>query len=867
MADKPDLKSRATGALSEMRSNRKPGANASNFERIRARSASETIANRDVFESQQLERSQIERPKSGTPMQVIAAIGGILVAVAVWFMYSLFQMMASQFENRNGGTSKTMGDTLWSFGFFKLLLTLGAGAAVWGVASAVAKRQLAVQNAMNDTADINQHDNDQQVMLPEEMMQLFDFVPDVGGHSSVSVSSMIAHAFITNDGVKKVDVAQRATEDTFDEDGSLLYYKGEILLDDDGEPITKSEPFIDLEFAEALYDASGVPKNSKKSNVRKYFNPKKIPYNPGGENRDKLGDKKNDPHGYDTVADLINKDWDFPIYETQRPGGVYIVDTAPVNTMVLAITRAGKGQTVIEPTIDMWTREKNPNNMIVNDPKGELLVKNYVRGTMRGFQIIQFNLINPMKTDIYNPLGMAADAAREGDSFKCAQYVEDIAEVFFPVEGGEDPVWATSANNAFKRSAYGLIDYFMERERQIRLKAAESNMDPKVLDTRLDALWGQVTLYNCYQLFVQMSARKLKNPLLALDEKVEKEGLDPQSLEYEDLKAEAQKKEFLWNGAEEASQLDLYFAASAALPINGLRTLVGNTHNSLQAMSGSDKMLASVYGIAITAMSFFTDPTISTLTSGRPSQNTDLGGLSFPRRMGVRMDPNYMSRDSLMGKQAVWTAYEDDMFTKPLGKDFDHEDTISREGWARYYFKGKFESDVAYVKLEIKNPQTHMLIRTFYFYFKKDYQVSLDGRYFVTDPITEEKIVKNGIIDELLPVLNEAGEVVKYERGHTKFKRMQLTNITSNQPGKEMGESNAFISTMVRYSEKPKMVFLVTPPHLMKYAKLILILIRQLVNLNFDRSYMTKANQKPLYKTRFMLDELGKSEMRHPAYL
>lgn len=59
-------------------------------------------------------------------------------------------------------------------------------------------------------------------------------------------------------------------------------------------------------------------------------------------------------------------------------------------------------QTVIEPTIDMWTRELRPNNMVINDPKGELLVKNYVRGTVRGFQIVQFNLINVMKTDIYN---------------------------------------------------------------------------------------------------------------------------------------------------------------------------------------------------------------------------------------------------------------------------------------------------------------------------------------------------------------------------------------------------------------------------------------------------------------------------------
>lgn len=68
----------------------------------------------------------------------------------------------------------------------------------------------------------------------------------------------------------------------------------------------------------------------------------------------------------------------------------------------LAITRAGKGQTYIEPTLDMWTREDIPSNMVINDPKGELLVKFYVKGTVRGYQIVQFNLINVACTDVYN---------------------------------------------------------------------------------------------------------------------------------------------------------------------------------------------------------------------------------------------------------------------------------------------------------------------------------------------------------------------------------------------------------------------------------------------------------------------------------
>ena len=38
-------------------------------------------------------------------------------------------------------------------------------------------------------------------------------------------------------------------------------------------------------------------------------------------------------------------------------------------------------------------------------------------------------------------LSLAAQSAREGDFNKCAQYVENIADVFFPLDGGDDPVW------------------------------------------------------------------------------------------------------------------------------------------------------------------------------------------------------------------------------------------------------------------------------------------------------------------------------------------------------------------------------------------------------------------------------------------
>ncbi|MFE4334035.1 type IV secretory system conjugative DNA transfer family protein [Streptomyces sp. NPDC056831] len=753
-------------------------------------------------------------------------------------------------ETAASKSTTSVGEQLADVSGFKLFVTLGSGLLVMLVIGTWFSRKVAAANLMNTTSDINQYQNDQHIALPEEIQRNFDWFPDAGAHSDVQVSSVISHMMLKKKGLGTVEVSQRAEKDVIDEGGNLVYYAGEVMDDDEGNPLARTLPIIDEDFGDDLFESSGLPQDKT---MRKKYDTTLIPYNPDGKDREKLGT-------YKTVADLIKDDWTFPAYEVQRPAGAYIVDTAPVNTMVLAITRAGKGQTYIEPLLDMWSREKRPSNMVVNDPKGELLVKNYIPLVTRGFEPVQFNLINAMKTDIYNPLGMAAEAAREGDSTKCALYVENIADVFFPLDGGEDPVWPNAANNAFKRAAYGLIDFYLEEERELRGAAAATGMDPETLEKKLDDMWGKVTLYNCYQLFVQLTSKKIKNPEAELEKRVKAGEFEnnEDGLAEEQEKAAAQA--FLWEGKAEQDMLTLYFNATEALPTNTMRTLIGNANNALRAMAGAEKMLASVYGIAITAMSFFTDPTISTLTSGKPSQNTDLGGLSFPRRFGVRFAPNYLKRDHLKGLQAVWSAYGDAMFSEPLGKEFDHSDIVTTEGWARYYFKGKFPTDEVWVKLELVNPQTKMLVRTFYFHFKKNHQVSLNGRHFVIEPVTGKKIIKNGVLRELRPVRQGGtrdGKILSFQPEDAMYPHTRLDFSGGGNPEKVSGETRAITQTMVRYSESPKAVFLVTPPHLMKYAKLILILVKQLVDLNFDKSYMTKSNQKPLYKTRFMLDELG----------
>lgn len=160
------------------------------------------------------------------------------------------------------------------------------------------------------------------------------------------------------------------------------------------------------------------------------------------------------------------------------------------------------------------------------------------------------------------------------------------------------------ANNAFKRAAYGLIDFYLEEEKELRLIAERTGMDEKVLETKIDQMWGKVTLYNCYQMFVQMTAKKKPNPTVEFSNKVKNHEFDnvPDE-EYEEMRlAVEHESEVLYENKPESDLLSMYFAATDALPRNQMRTLVGNANNALKSMAGAEKMLASVYGIAITAM-------------------------------------------------------------------------------------------------------------------------------------------------------------------------------------------------------------------------------------------------------------------------
>lgn len=672
---------------------------------------------------------------------------------------------------------------------------------------------------LNDEV-IEERANDSYVRTVDHLASQLDVAPDVGLGFKGHASSIVGHAMISNKGIRKVRVP------VYDPN-----VDGFVKRDENGNIVYETKPMFDEKLAHTLFDMSAVPKEFRifydatdyafNARVKEGASDKfgKLKNRLRGEG-EKLSEKREgtyDRKPYDTLADAINNDFYELDTETARPAGVYFYDKRPVNTILIAITRGGKGQTYIEPAFDVWTREEKPWNIFTTDPKGELLAKFYYSATVRGFDVVQFNLMNPNLTNVFNPLINALQKFRRDDAVKGTALIDNIVETLFPDNGD---IWNPAAGNMFKRAVYLLFDFFIEQEKYIRYLGYKNNVAPEVIEESIDELYSKVTLYNVYVLIGELAAKISKDPKFI--------NVNP------DAPPESEK-----------DLLTLTFDAMAMLPTNTLRNLAIVANNAIKQIATAPQTIAGIYATLLTGISVYADPTTIALMSGSISDSFDVGGMAFPRRFGVQLDDEFVKKFRVTKELARWSCYKDAQFTERFpGSDYEHEEKISESNWIFGYFKGKFPEDIAYLKLEIVT--SGVVAKTFYFKFVKGYKTTGGGISYTIDPITKKKVVQGGVLIELDPRTKEP-KVSEFESRRVDYyaKEVKLVNTP------------IVVATQSYYSERPKFIFAVTPPHLQHYQKHILIIIKQIIDEIYADSYVVKPDKKPIVGTRFMLEEFG----------
>lgn len=152
----------------------------------------------------------------------------------------------------------------------------------------------------------------------------------------------------------------------------------------------------------------------------------------------------------------------------QFDGKLYI-DTGINNTLILGITRIGKGEMYIYKTIDVYSRAIEPHSIVVADPKFENYKSSKKTLIARGYDVYLLNLDNPILSMGYNPLSLIINLYKEDDKATAYAMARSFAfSIFHTSENGKsEPIWTNTATDLFTALIIAVITDLLQLDEDL----------------------------------------------------------------------------------------------------------------------------------------------------------------------------------------------------------------------------------------------------------------------------------------------------------------------------------------------------------------------------------------------------------------
>ncbi len=120
----------------------------------------------------------------------------------------------------------------------------------------------------------------------------------------------------------------------------------------------------------------------------------------------------------DQYEEIPDRDTSFPGAGgtiISRIGDRLYIDTSPVNNLLIGITRSGKGEMFVFPSIDVYSRAEEKTSLVICDPKLELYKSSKQTLERRGYGVYLLNLDDPLHSMGFNPLEQILNLYLEKD--------------------------------------------------------------------------------------------------------------------------------------------------------------------------------------------------------------------------------------------------------------------------------------------------------------------------------------------------------------------------------------------------------------------------------------------------------------------
>lgn len=150
-------------------------------------------------------------------------------------------------------------------------------------------------------------------------------------------------------------------------------------------------------------------------------------------------------------------------------GDSILIDTDPVNNLLIGITRSGKGEMIVFPMIDILSRSEDKPSMVVADLKIELYPACKKTLEERGYKVYLLNLVEPLISMGYNPLTPVIKAYKENDYDNAELLARSIGYSIFckaNKESGENEFWDNNSAFAVQALILSHVDDCLEADKK-----------------------------------------------------------------------------------------------------------------------------------------------------------------------------------------------------------------------------------------------------------------------------------------------------------------------------------------------------------------------------------------------------------------
>ena len=113
------------------------------------------------------------------------------------------------------------------------------------------------------------------------------------------------------------------------------------------------------------------------------------------------------------------------------------LDNSNTNTIVLGITRSGKGEMFVVPCIDLYSRGSEKASMVIIDMKLELVCRSYEALKNRDYEVLVLNIADPSVGIQFNPLDLIVKYYMEGNKSDAELLCNSFAYSIYSGNGGK----------------------------------------------------------------------------------------------------------------------------------------------------------------------------------------------------------------------------------------------------------------------------------------------------------------------------------------------------------------------------------------------------------------------------------------------